>query len=326
MSAGARVLRRIPVRPPATVELMLLATIVLWALGISLARYILTHGFQPLSFTSTRYGAAAVAFVLITLASERTLRIERAHLRLVLGAALALYLNQLAFVYAVKTTSASLVALLLAAVPIFAALIGLVLRTEQLSRRFWIGAAISFVGVGLVVLGTGDEIGHDHLGVLYGLVTAASWAVYSVIIAPLMRIYSPARISAVVLPLAWIPITLTGLPQLQSQRWDLGFEVWVAVRIRDDRPADPHELPVVPLARPRRPGARHAGHEPAAVRGRALRGRAAARVALADPGRGRRADRRGDPRRAAADASAALPPEVPCSQPAVAGLRRSRSP
>jgi drug/metabolite transporter (DMT)-like permease len=205
---------------------MLLATIVLWALGISLARYILTHGFQPLSFTSTRYGTAAAAFVLITLASERTLRIERAHLRLVLSAAVALYLNQLAFVYAVKTTSASLVALLLAAVPIFAALIGLVLRTEQLSRRFWIGAAISFVGVGLVVLGTGDKIEHDHLGVLYGLVTAASWAAYSVIIAPLMRIYSPARISAVVLPLAWLPITLTGLPQLQSQRWDLGLEVW----------------------------------------------------------------------------------------------------
>ena len=226
VSAGGRILGRIPVRPPSTVELMLLATIVLWALGISLARYILTHGFQPLSFTSTRYGAAAAAFVLITLVSERTLRIERAHLRLVLGAALALYLNQMAFVYAVKTTSASLVALLLAAVPIFAALIGVVLRTEHLARRFWVGAAISFVGVGLVVLGTGDEIQHDRLGVLYGLVTAGTWAVYSVIIAPLMRIYSPARISAVVLPLAWVPITLTGLPQLQSQRWDLGFEVW----------------------------------------------------------------------------------------------------
>ena len=144
-----------------------------------------------------------------------------------LGAAAALYLNQVAFVYAVKTTSASLVALLLAAVPIFAALIGLVLRTEQLSRRFWIGAAVSFVGVGLVVLGTGAEIRHDRLGVLYGIVTAATWAIYSVVITPLMRRYSVARISAVVLPAAWIPIALTGLPQTRSQDWDLGWKVWV---------------------------------------------------------------------------------------------------
>jgi len=212
---------------PSAVSLMLLGTIGLWALNLSVSRYILTHGFLPLAYTTVRYGCAGLAFALLALASERTLRISRAHLGLVLGAAAALYLNQVAFVYAVKTTSASLVALLLAAVPIFAALIGLVLRTEQLSRRFWIGAAVSFVGVGLVVLGTGAEIRHDRLGVLYGIVTAATWAIYSVVITPLMRIYSVARISAVVLPAAWIPIALTGLPQTHSQNWDLGWKVWV---------------------------------------------------------------------------------------------------
>jgi drug/metabolite transporter (DMT)-like permease len=211
---------------PSAVSLMLLGTIGLWALNLSVSRYILTHGFQPLSYTTVRYGSAALVFALIALASERTLRIARAHLGLVLGAAAALYLNQVAFVYAVKTTSASLVALLLAAVPIFAALIGLVLRTEHLSRRFWVGAAVSFVGVGLVVLGTGGEINHDRLGVLYGIVTAATWAIYSIVIAPLMRIYSVARISAVVLPAAWIPIALTGLQQTRSQNWDLGWKVW----------------------------------------------------------------------------------------------------
>jgi drug/metabolite transporter (DMT)-like permease len=167
---------------------MLSATIVLWALNLSVTRYILTHGFQPLSYTSTRYGAAALSFAAIALATERTLRIARPHLALVTGAALALSLNQVAFVYAVKTTSASLVALILAAVPIFAALIGLALRTEQLGRRFWIGAAISFAGVGLVVLGTGADVRHDRLGVVYGIVTAGTWAVYSVVITPLMRI------------------------------------------------------------------------------------------------------------------------------------------
>jgi drug/metabolite transporter (DMT)-like permease len=154
---------------------MLLGTIVLWALNLTVTRYILTHGFAPLAYTTMRYGIAALTFVAITLALEGRLRIGAGHLALVVAAAgLTLYVNQIGFVYAVKTTSASLVALMLAAVPIFAALIGIVLRTERLSGRFWIGAAVSFVGVGLVVLGTGGKIRGDLGGVLLGLLTAGT--------------------------------------------------------------------------------------------------------------------------------------------------------
>jgi drug/metabolite transporter (DMT)-like permease len=207
---------------------MLLGTIVLWALNLSVTRFILTHGFEPLAYTTVRYGFAALAFALITVVTEGTVRIARAHVPLILVAGATLYLNQIGFVYAVKTTSASVVALILAAIPIFAALIGLALRTEHLTRRFWIGAVISFVGVGLVVLGTGGaEMRHDRAGVLLGIVAAATWAAYSVVIAPLMRIYSPARISAVVLPVAWVPIALTGAPQMQSQNWHLSLDVWL---------------------------------------------------------------------------------------------------
>lgn len=216
----------IGVRASVGVELMLLATILLWALNLTVTRYILTHGFAPLAFTTVRYGIAALTFVLITLALEGTLRIAAGHVALVLAAGMTLYVNQIGFVYAVKTTSASLVALMLAAVPIFAALIGLALRTERLSGRFWVGTGVSFVGVGLVVLDTGGEIRGDFGGVLLGILTAATWALYSVTITRLMRSYSPARISAVVLPVAWVPIALTGWPQTQSQGLDLGAAVW----------------------------------------------------------------------------------------------------
>ena len=58
-------------------------------------------------------------------------------------------------------------------------MIGLVLGLERLSRRFWIAAAISFAGVGLVALGSG-EVSGDRRGVLLGIATAATWAAYSV--------------------------------------------------------------------------------------------------------------------------------------------------
>ena len=134
------------------------------------------------------------------------------------GAALALWVNQIGFVYALKTTSASVIALILAATPIFAALIGLAFGTEVLPRRFWLGAALSFAGVGLVALGAGGALGGDAAGILFGIVTAATWAVYSILITPLMQRYSPSRISAVVLSLSWVGIALIGLAADAARR------------------------------------------------------------------------------------------------------------
>lgn len=214
-------------RRPTSVEVMLLSAIGLWALNLTVTRYILTHGFRPLAYGTVRYALAAAVFVAITLVAERSLRIARRDIGIVLAAAATLWVNQIGFVYSLKTTSASVIALILAATPIFAALLGLSLRTERLPGRFWVGAALSFAGVGLVALGSGGELRGDLGGILLGMLTAATWAVYSMLIAPLMRRYSPSRISAVVLSLSVLPIALSGLSQTTSQDWGLGWKVWV---------------------------------------------------------------------------------------------------
>jgi len=211
------------VRP---VHLMLLLTVVLWALNLTVTRYILQHGFQPLAYAVVRYGLASAIFVAIAVLAERTLRIARRDLGLVALAALALYLNQIAFVYALDSTSASTIALLLGATPIFAALIGLALGLERMSRRFWGASVVSFAGVGLVAAGAG-EVSATRLGLLLGIVTAATWAGYSVAIAPLMARSSASRISAVVLPLGWVAIAVTGGAQAADQDYGVSAWVWV---------------------------------------------------------------------------------------------------
>jgi drug/metabolite transporter (DMT)-like permease len=52
------------------------------------------------------------------------------------------------------------------------------------------------------------------------------WAAYSVVVAPLMRTYSPSRVSALVLPATWGLLLVSGLGQLREQDWDVGWEVW----------------------------------------------------------------------------------------------------
>jgi drug/metabolite transporter (DMT)-like permease len=209
------------------VELMLLTTVLLWALNLSVTKYILTHGLQPLPYATVRYGLAGAIFVGLTLFAERTLRVERRHLPILGLAAGTLFLNQLSFVFALDVTTASTIGLVLGAIPIFAALFGLALGTERPTPRFWLAALVSFLGVGLVAAGTGGELSASLGGILLGLSTAATWAAYSVTVGPLMRTYSPSRMSAVVIPAAWILITLTGIPQTADQDWTLGWEIWV---------------------------------------------------------------------------------------------------
>ncbi len=143
---------------------MLLATILLWSLNLSVTKYILDQGLEPLSYATIRYALAGAIFVVLTLLVERTLRIERRHLPVLAFASVTLWLNQVCFVLALDKTTASTIGLILGAIPIFAALFGLVLGRERLSRRFWLGAAVSFAGVGLVAVGSGGEVSGGYVG------------------------------------------------------------------------------------------------------------------------------------------------------------------
>ena len=282
---------------------MLLATILLWSLNLSVTKYILEQGLAPLSYASVRYALAGAIFVALTLLVERTLRIERRHIPVLAFAAVVLWLNQVCFVFALDKTTASTIGLILGAIPIFAALFGLALGRESLSNRFWIGAAVSFVGVGLVAVGSGSEVSGGYVGILLGLGICATWAGYSVAVAPLMTVYSPSRASAVVIPCTWALLALTGIPQTSKQDWSLGWEIWALLVFATIGPLRPHEHPLVPFDLEDRPGAGDVGREPAAVRCSSARSRPPLRAARPPAGARRPAYRRGHPRRPAQNGS-----------------------
>ena len=217
-------------RRPSPAEVMLLVTVCLWALNFTVTRYVVTHGFQPLAYSAVRYAAAGAIFGAITVGVERSLAVSRRHLPLLLLAAvLGIWLNQIAFVYGIRETNASTAALIMGVLPIVTALIAWAVRLERLSRRFVVAGAVALLGVALVALGSGGGISTNLTGTLLVLLTAATWAGYSVAVAPLMRSYSPFRISAFALVVGWVPLVLTALPQLADQDFDLGATVWACL-------------------------------------------------------------------------------------------------
>jgi drug/metabolite transporter (DMT)-like permease len=218
------------VRRPTAADLMLIATVCLWSLNFTVTRYILTHGFEPLAFASVRYAAAALVFCGLTYGLERSLAVRRRDIVLLVGAAiLGISLNQIAFVYALHSTTASSAGLIMGVLPICTALIAWAVGLEPLSRPFVVASAISFAGVALVAIGSGGGLTANARGYALVLVAAVTWAGFAVAIAPLMRTYSPFRISAFVLAVGCIPLVLTGLPQLAQQNFDVGTLVWACI-------------------------------------------------------------------------------------------------
>jgi drug/metabolite transporter (DMT)-like permease len=178
---------------PSAADFMLLATVSLWALNFTVSKYILDQGFHPLAYSSVRYLAAALIFAAITYAIEGTFRIGTRQVPLVVFATVVLFLNQLCFIYALRFTTATTVALLFGTLPIFTALLARGAGVERQSVRFWLAALLSFGGVALVAIGSGGKLSADLKGDALAIGGALTWAAYSVTISPLMRSYSPFR-------------------------------------------------------------------------------------------------------------------------------------
>jgi len=205
---------------------MLLGTVLLWALNITVTKYMLEHGWRPLAYGTIRYFAAIALFWVFTYRRERSFRIARADLPLVGLAALFIFANQVCFVFGLKLANASTVGLVLGTTPAFIGLIGVALGFERLPRAFWAGVAVTFAGVALIAVATG-QVGSGIGGTLIAIALAFTWACYTVSIAPLMRRYSPYRISALVLAVGWVPLALVSTHEVAHQQFSFGWKVWL---------------------------------------------------------------------------------------------------
>ncbi len=215
----------------ATTDAMLSVCVLVWGLNYTVTKYVITNGFRPLAYSVVRYAAAAVLFGVLTLAIERSLRIgRRQDLPALAAAAAVLTVNQLSFVYALHYTTAATVALIYGSNPIFASLFSWIAGLERLTSRIVIAALASFTGVALVALGSGKGLSADLKGDLLATSMSATWAAYSVLIAPLMRRYSPYRISSIVLVATWMPLAAIGARQVSGQEWGgMGWLVWLGL-------------------------------------------------------------------------------------------------
>src|SRR5437773_9739342 len=164
------------VRRPELADLMLLATVTLWGLNFTVTKYVLSHGFQPIAYGCLRFGMAAAILSCVAYGRERSFEMRRRDLVSLGGAALiGIFLNQLTFVYAIKLTTATTVALLFGTLPVIAGLFAVALGIDRVGVRFWLAALLAICGAALVAIGSGGNVSGHVWGVLLALAATLTW-------------------------------------------------------------------------------------------------------------------------------------------------------
>ena len=126
---------------------------------------------------------------------------------------------QLFFLGGVKRTSVANGSLIMGTTPVVVALLTAWTGHERVPPLRWLGAAMSFAGL-YVVVGQNVEWGASgHLGDLLVFASVVCWATYSVASVPLLRKYSPLLVTGYSLSIGCLLYVLVSVPTLMRVDW-----------------------------------------------------------------------------------------------------------
>jgi drug/metabolite transporter (DMT)-like permease len=149
----------------------------------------------PVGFTFLRFALASVTLLALLRWREGSVGLPRRDLAAMLGlGAIGFGVYQILWTTGLTTVAAGDSALLIAATPVFVALLAVVARSDVLTPLKLAGVLVSLTGVAIVVAsGPGLSLGGSIVGEAITLLAALCWAIYTAFAAPYVRHHSPLR-------------------------------------------------------------------------------------------------------------------------------------
>jgi len=140
-------------------------------------------------------------------------------------------INQEMFFMGLSLTRPINAALIMIMTPILVFLISLFMARERAGWHKILGLALGAGGALLIIGGKGfDFSGPTALGDLFILINASSYAVYLVIVRPLMKKYHPLTVIKWVFTFGLLPVVVFGFNQIREVQWHtFTAQIWLAV-------------------------------------------------------------------------------------------------
>lgn len=204
------------------VDLAVLGLVLIWGANFVVVKASVGQ-IQPLAFTAIRFTLAALVMLVLGRLTKMSLRVARDDWgRIFWLALIGNILYQPLFVVGLSLTTAGNSSIILAAAPTMVAVLTHWRGVEHLRPRAWVGVALAFGGLGLVIWGSGKELtlGSDTLrGDLMTLVAAFLWAAYTVMAAAVVKRVQPLVVTTLSLIMASVGLSLFAIPAFMAQDW-----------------------------------------------------------------------------------------------------------
>jgi drug/metabolite transporter (DMT)-like permease len=224
----------VPDRKRYIVDALLLTVVTIWGFNFAVMKLMYRY-FHPFAFNGVRFMISSAAMVIALKIRGEKLEIDRRDLPAILWLGfLSNTLYQFVFVVGLERTRAGNAALLMALSPVFAYLIGVVLKREKFVPGVLGGVILSLVGVATIVLfGSGGvSLGSlfETWGDLLMIVAAAVWALQSVQSIRLLPKYGALRLTVSTMIAGTALMVPLSIPWLTIQDWSgIAPMAWVGL-------------------------------------------------------------------------------------------------
>jgi drug/metabolite transporter (DMT)-like permease len=204
-------------------HLALLGANLFYGAGFTVAKQVMPRLIEPLGFIFIRVSVVMVLFWMSIAGGKKfRTKIEKRDWKiLVLGGLFGVALNQMLFFAGLNLTFPIHASLIMMSTPLLITVISLFVLREKISLQKALGLIMGIGGASLLMT-AGKEIsltGNSALGDLFVFLNAASYAIYLVMIKPLMLRYRPIIVIRWVFFFGFLFVLPFGLPQFVRIEW-----------------------------------------------------------------------------------------------------------
>jgi drug/metabolite transporter (DMT)-like permease len=214
-------------------QIFAISAALLWGFNYPIVKLVL-RSVPENRFLLIRFSIGALLLCLVLALSGENLRVQRAHLlRFLFLGLLGVGVYNVIWTAGIHRTSAANAALLISTAPIFTGIYTTLRREEALRRGRVLGILTAFSGIALITLWKpGARLsleGTAMAGNLLALGGAVLFSFYAVVARPLLRVYSPAKVTTIAM-IAGLPVLIpyglagASVPQTASFTWVTGLE------------------------------------------------------------------------------------------------------
>lgn len=212
-------------------HLAILGANIIYGLNYSIAKDVMPEFIKPFGFIFCRVSGALLLFWLFGLLAKKEKVAKKDLFRLMLCGLFGVASNQLMFFYGLNLTTPINAAIIMTCNPILVLLISAVILGERITSRKVLGIALGILGAaGLILYKKDTSISSGgFIGDLFIFLNATSYAIYLVLVKPLMQKYEPITVIKWVFTFGFIIVVPFGFNEFQAIQWaSFSANIWWA--------------------------------------------------------------------------------------------------